>query len=171
MNNKPHPIETLLQKRILILDGAMGTMVQRHKLTEADYRGERFKDWHRDLKGNNDLLVINDGITPGVGTLMWVTGRVLDSGGNPVRGAVVEIWQADDNGAYIHSASPSGSLPRRLLAMLSLASWVGLGSPRGTAKLGGKFRQAGRAATSSAFTPKTSPLCCGCAASPPWSRS
>jgi len=53
-----HPIEKLLQQRILILDGAMGTMVQRHKLTEADYRGERFKDWHRDLKGNNDLLVI-----------------------------------------------------------------------------------------------------------------
>jgi 5-methyltetrahydrofolate--homocysteine methyltransferase len=53
-----HPIEKLLQQRILILDGAMGTMVQRHKLTEADYRGERFADWHRDLKGNNDLLVI-----------------------------------------------------------------------------------------------------------------
>ena len=53
-----HPIERLLQQRILILDGAMGTMVQRHKLTEADYRGERFKDWQRDLKGNNDLLVI-----------------------------------------------------------------------------------------------------------------
>ncbi|MEW5904842.1 MAG: methionine synthase [Pseudomonadota bacterium] len=51
-------IESLLQQRILILDGAMGTMVQRHKLTEADYRGERFRDWHRDLKGNNDLLVI-----------------------------------------------------------------------------------------------------------------
>jgi len=51
-------IEQLLQQRILILDGAMGTMVQRHKLTEADYRGERFKDWHRDLKGNNDLLVL-----------------------------------------------------------------------------------------------------------------
>jgi 5-methyltetrahydrofolate--homocysteine methyltransferase len=53
-----HPIEKLLQQRILILDGAMGTMVQRHKLTEADYRGERFKDWPKDLKGNNDLLVI-----------------------------------------------------------------------------------------------------------------
>ena len=53
-----HPIEKLLQQRILILDGAMGTMVQRHKLTEADYRGERFRDWHKDLKGNNDLLVI-----------------------------------------------------------------------------------------------------------------
>jgi len=54
----PHIIEALLQKRILILDGAMGTMIQRHKLTEADYRGERFKDWHRDLKGNNDLLLL-----------------------------------------------------------------------------------------------------------------
>ncbi len=44
--------------RILILDGAMGTMIQRHKLGEADYRGERFKDWPRDLKGNNDLLAL-----------------------------------------------------------------------------------------------------------------
>jgi 5-methyltetrahydrofolate--homocysteine methyltransferase len=48
----------LMARRILILDGAMGTMVQRHKLVEADYRGERFVDHHRDLKGNNDLLVL-----------------------------------------------------------------------------------------------------------------
>lgn len=47
-----------LEKRILVIDGAMGTMIQRHKLTEADYRGERFKDWHSDVKGNNDLLSI-----------------------------------------------------------------------------------------------------------------
>lgn len=47
-----------LEKRILIIDGAMGTMIQRYKLSEADYRGERFKDWHLDLKGNNDLLCI-----------------------------------------------------------------------------------------------------------------
>ncbi len=47
-----------LKKRILVIDGAMGTMIQRHKLTEADYRGERFKDWHCDVKGNNDLLCI-----------------------------------------------------------------------------------------------------------------
>ena len=47
-----------LQKRILIIDGAMGTMIQRHKLTEADYRGTRFTDWHCDVKGNNDLLSI-----------------------------------------------------------------------------------------------------------------
>lgn len=45
-----------LQRRILIIDGAMGTMIQRHKLSEADYRGARFKDWKSDLKGNNDLL-------------------------------------------------------------------------------------------------------------------
>ncbi|MBL7734081.1 MAG: homocysteine S-methyltransferase family protein [Chitinophagaceae bacterium] len=47
-----------LKKRILIIDGAMGTMIQRHRLAEADYRGERFKDWSSDLKGNNDLLSI-----------------------------------------------------------------------------------------------------------------
>ena len=46
----------LLDERILFLDGAMGTMIQRHKLGEADYRGERFADWPSDLKGNNDLL-------------------------------------------------------------------------------------------------------------------
>lgn len=51
-------IQDCLQQRILIIDGAMGTMIQRHKLTEADYRGERFKDWHVDVKGNNDLLSI-----------------------------------------------------------------------------------------------------------------
>lgn len=55
-------IETQLRKmmheRILIIDGAMGTMIQRHKLQEADYRGERFKDWHTDVKGNNDLLCL-----------------------------------------------------------------------------------------------------------------
>ncbi|MDZ4816090.1 MAG: methionine synthase [Verrucomicrobiota bacterium] len=46
----------LLKERIVIIDGAMGTMVQTYKLEEADYRGERFKDWHLDVKGNNDLL-------------------------------------------------------------------------------------------------------------------
>ena len=51
-------IRQLLHERILILDGAMGTMIQKHKLEEADYRGERFADWHRDVKGNNDLLVL-----------------------------------------------------------------------------------------------------------------
>src|SRR5688500_4416428 len=56
-------IDQCLKERILIIDGAMGTMIQRYKLSEADYRGERFKDWHTDVKGNNDLLSITQ---PGI---------------------------------------------------------------------------------------------------------
>jgi 5-methyltetrahydrofolate--homocysteine methyltransferase len=51
-------LEKAATERILIIDGAMGTMIQRHKLEEADYRGPRFADWPRDVKGNNDLLVL-----------------------------------------------------------------------------------------------------------------
>ena len=58
MTRTSHPIEQLLQQRILILDGAMGTMIQTHKLGEADYRGARFANHTHDLKGNNDLLVL-----------------------------------------------------------------------------------------------------------------
>ena len=51
-------LRTAIEHRILVLDGAMGTMIQRHKLTEADYRGERFAQWDSLLKGNNDLLIL-----------------------------------------------------------------------------------------------------------------
>ena len=51
-------LNKLLNERILVLDGAMGTMIQRYRLSEDDFRGERFKDWPHDLKGNNDLLSI-----------------------------------------------------------------------------------------------------------------
>ena len=47
-----------LEKRILVIDGAMGSLIQQYKLTEADFRGERFKDFNKDGKGNNDLLSI-----------------------------------------------------------------------------------------------------------------
>ena len=58
---KPHRtalLEDLLTRRILFLDGAMGTMIQGHKLNEADYRGTRFADFPHDLRGNNDLLTL-----------------------------------------------------------------------------------------------------------------
>lgn len=59
---KKHPAFAALEKaareRILIIDGAMGTMIQKRKPSEEDYRGERFKDWNSDIKGNNDLLVL-----------------------------------------------------------------------------------------------------------------
>jgi len=56
MPNKSAALKEALKQRILILDGAMGTMIQEYKFEEEDYRGERFKDWHVLVKGNNDLL-------------------------------------------------------------------------------------------------------------------
>jgi protocatechuate 3,4-dioxygenase, beta subunit len=76
-------------------------LTQTPALTIGPYYPDRLP-----LDLDNDLLIINDAITPGVGEIYWVGGRVLDSSGSPVRGAVVEIWQADNNGAYIHTASP-----------------------------------------------------------------
>src|SRR2546430_11832038 len=55
--NGVHPLEVLMRERIVVLDGAMGTMIQGHKLSEADYRGERFRDWQgKDLKGSLEIL-------------------------------------------------------------------------------------------------------------------
>jgi 5-methyltetrahydrofolate--homocysteine methyltransferase len=58
MADRTAELLSIAQKRILILDGAMGTMIQRYGLTEADYRGARFADWPSDLRGNNDLLLL-----------------------------------------------------------------------------------------------------------------
>jgi 5-methyltetrahydrofolate--homocysteine methyltransferase len=58
MNELNTGIRKELEKRVLVIDGAMGTMIQQYKLEEKDYRGKRFTDWHKDLKGNNDLLSI-----------------------------------------------------------------------------------------------------------------
>src|ERR1700730_13508516 len=57
MVSELHPLEALLRERIALLDGAMGTMIQRYKLSEEDYRGKRFRDWKgKDLKGSLELL-------------------------------------------------------------------------------------------------------------------
>ncbi len=58
MPDRTSELKALAARRILLLDGAMGTMIQRLKLTEEDYRGSRFADWPRELKGNNDLLTL-----------------------------------------------------------------------------------------------------------------
>ena len=55
------------------------------------------------LDTDNDLIIINNKITPAVGTITHLTGKVFDSKGNPVRNALVEIWQCDANGAYLHT--------------------------------------------------------------------
>ena len=61
------------------------------------------------LDTDNDLIVINDGVTPAVGAITWLTGRILDTSGAPVRDAVVEIWQVDNNGAYLHRGSSNAT--------------------------------------------------------------
>jgi len=55
------------------------------------------------LDTDNDLLILNDSITPAVGEVTYLSGRLLDARGEPVRGAVIEIWQCDQNGAYLHT--------------------------------------------------------------------
>jgi len=60
------------------------------------------------LDTDNDLIILNDALTPAVGTITHLTGKILDARGEPLRNAVVEIWQCDNNGAYLHSGSDNG---------------------------------------------------------------
>src|SRR5882757_7777735 len=58
---------------------------------------------HLPLDTDNDLLIVNDAVTPAVGEVTFLSGRILDARGEPLRNSLVEIWQADHNGVYIHS--------------------------------------------------------------------
>lgn len=60
------------------------------------------------LDTDNDLIIINDQLTPAVGQITHLTGKILSSNGSPLRNAVVEIWQVDNHGAYLHSGSDNG---------------------------------------------------------------
>src|SRR5438105_3087277 len=64
---------------------------------------------HLPLDTDNDLIIVNDHVTPAVGEIAHLTGRILDANGDPIRNALVEIWQADGNGVYLHSHSGSAS--------------------------------------------------------------
>ena len=75
-------------------------LIQTPKQTEGPFYPDKMP-----LDTDNDLLVINDKITPAVGAVTYLSGRILDSRGEPVRGAIVEIWQCDNNGAYLHSGT------------------------------------------------------------------
>lgn len=57
------------------------------------------------LDTDNDLIIVNDGLSPAVGEITHLGGRILDTQGQPIRGAIVEIWQCDNNGAYLHSGT------------------------------------------------------------------
>jgi protocatechuate 3,4-dioxygenase beta subunit len=82
------------------------TLVETPRQTEGPFYPDKLP-----LDTDNDLLVVNDRITPAVGEITHLTGRVLDRSGSPLRNVVVEIWQVDHQGAYIHSRT--GNAPKR----------------------------------------------------------
>lgn len=81
-----------------------GAFAEELTRTPRQTEGPFYPD-HLPLDTDNDLLVINDSTTPGVGEITHLTGRVLDAKGSPVRNALVEIWQCDSQGAYLHTKS------------------------------------------------------------------
>ncbi len=81
---------------------APGAFAEALTLTPKQTEGPFFPD-RLPLDTDNDLLILNDGITPAVGEVTYMSGRILGPDGAPVRDAVVEIWQCDGNGAYLHS--------------------------------------------------------------------
>ena len=82
------------------------TLVQTPRQTEGPFYPD-----HLPLDTDNDLLLLNDALTPAVGEVTYVSGRILDARGEPIRGALVEIWQCDSGGAYLHSRT--GNADRR----------------------------------------------------------
>lgn len=84
-----------------------GAFAEELTRTAAQIEGPFYPD-KMPLDTDNDLLIINDKITPAVGDITHLTGKILDAKGNPIRNAVVEIWQCDNNGVYLHSGSDNG---------------------------------------------------------------
>src|ERR1019366_5777792 len=98
----------LLKERIVILDGAMGTMIQRHRLSEADYRGARFADHAKSLKGNNDLLQLT---RPDV--IAAIHAQYLEAGADIIETntfGATSVAQADyDLGAFAREINVAGA--------------------------------------------------------------
>src|SRR6056297_1329059 len=81
-----------------------GVFAEELTRTPAQTEGPFFPD-RLPLDTDNDLLIVNDAITPAVGQITHLSGRVLDTNGRPLKNAVVEIWQVDGNGVYLHSGT------------------------------------------------------------------
>ncbi len=79
-----------------------GLFAEQLTLTPAQTEGPFYPD-KLPLDTDNDLIVISNSLTPAVGTIAQVSGRILTASGEPIRNALVEIWQCDNNGAYLHS--------------------------------------------------------------------
>lgn len=85
-----------------------GVFAEQLTQTPAQTDGPFYPD-KMPLDTDNDLLIINDSITPAVGAVTHLSGRILDKHGEPIRNATVEIWQVDNNAAYLHTGSVNGN--------------------------------------------------------------
>src|SRR4051794_41659501 len=89
-----------------------GVFAQELVRTPAQMEGPFYPD-RLPLDTDNDLIIVNDALTPAVGEITHLTGRLLDAKGDPIKNAVVEIWQCDANGVYLHSHSGNGGAAER----------------------------------------------------------
>lgn len=87
--------------------GAFANLLEDLTKTPAQTEGPFYPN-KLPLDTDNDLLVINDGITPAVGEITHLTGKILDARGNPIKNALVEIWQCDARGVYLHTNDSDG---------------------------------------------------------------
>jgi protocatechuate 3,4-dioxygenase beta subunit len=87
-----------------------GAFAEHLTLPPAQTEGPFYPD-KLPLDTDNDLLIINDTITPAVGEVTWLDGRILDSRGDPIRNATVEIWQCDGTGVYLHTRDSAQKKP------------------------------------------------------------
>lgn len=80
--------------------GVFAELIQTPRQTEGPFYPDKLP-----LDTDNDLIVVNDALTPAVGEITYLSGRILDGRGDPVRNALVEIWQVDNRGVYLHTGS------------------------------------------------------------------
>jgi protocatechuate 3,4-dioxygenase beta subunit len=110
MNSEPIPAPSLVHRRHFLSRCSLGlaffavpgAFAEELVRTPPQTEGPFYPD-HLPLDTDNDLLILNDALTPATGEVTYVSGRILDARGEPVRGVVVEIWQCDNSGAYLHS--------------------------------------------------------------------
>jgi protocatechuate 3,4-dioxygenase beta subunit len=87
---------------------ARGLFAEQLALTPRQTEGPFYPD-HLPLDTDNDLLILNDSLTPALGTVTHLSGRILDATGSPIRNALIEIWQVDSHGVYLHSGDRPAS--------------------------------------------------------------
>jgi protocatechuate 3,4-dioxygenase beta subunit len=99
---------TRLASGILVCSASAAAFADELVRTPRQTEGPFYPD-HLPLDTDNDLLVVSDAITPAVGEVTHLGGRLLDARGEPIRNAIIEIWQVDARGAYLHSRGSSGA--------------------------------------------------------------